>query len=110
MIAAALKFIPDWFDTSKMMKILSTVLYADENILYFNEDSSNVVFNSNGMGILNIDPNNINLEDTNYNEDDADTIILIRLLAWNIKFEKCKALKKELNEQLMPETWHHHGW
>ena len=39
-----------------MMKILSAVLYADENILYFNEDSSNVVFNSNGMGILNIDP------------------------------------------------------
>ena len=30
-------------------------MYADENILYFNENSGNVVFNRNGMRILNID-------------------------------------------------------
>ena len=40
----ALKFVLDWFDTSKMIKILFTVLYPDENILYFNENSSNAVF------------------------------------------------------------------
>ena len=45
------------------------------------------------MGILNIDLNNINL-DNNFDEDDPDTIILIRLLAWHIRFEKHKALKK----------------
>ena len=28
--------------------------------------------------------------------------MLIRLLHWNIKFEKRKFLKKELNEELMP--------
>ena len=67
-------------------------MYADENILYFNEDSSNVIFNCNRMGILNIDLNNINLDDTNYEEDDPDTIILIRLLAWHIKFEKRKEI------------------
>ena len=32
------------------------------------------------MGVLNIDLNNVNLDDTNY-EDDPDTIVLIRLLA-----------------------------
>ena len=68
--------------------------YADENILYFNEHSSNVVLNCNGIGILNIDPNNIDLDDTNYDEDDPDNIFFIRLLAWHIKFEKCKALQK----------------
>ena len=31
------------------------------------------------MGVLNIDLNNINLDDTNYVEDDLDTIILIKL-------------------------------
>ena len=41
------------------------------------------------MGILNIDLNNINL-DNNFNKDDPDTIILIKLLAWHIKFEKRK--------------------
>ena len=45
------------------------------------------------MGILNIDLNNTNL-DNDSEEDDPDTIILIRLLSWHIKFRKRKALKK----------------
>ena len=61
---APLKFVPDWFVTSKMIKKRFTALYADENILYFSEDSRNVVFNCNGMSILNTNLNNINLEDT----------------------------------------------
>ena len=91
---AALKLSPDWFATSKMIKELFTTLYADENILYFNEDSGNVVFSCNDMGILNIDLNTINL-DNNFDEDDPDTIIQIRLLAWDIKLEKRKELKKD---------------
>ena len=74
-------------------EVVDELLYADENIFYFNEDSGNVVFCRNEMGILNRDLNNINL-DNNFDEDDPDTIILIRLLAWHIKFEKRKALKK----------------
>ena len=88
----ALKFLPDWFVKSKMIKIF-TALYADENILHFSEDSGNVAFICNGMGILNIDLNNINLDDNNYDECYPDTIIHVKLLAWHIKFEKGKALK-----------------
>ena len=44
---ATLKLIPDWFVASKIVKKVFTALYADENILYFNEDSGNVVFNCN---------------------------------------------------------------
>ena len=90
---AALKLIPDWFVTSKMIKKFYNALYADKNILYFNEYSGNIVFSCIEMGILNIDFNNINL-DNNFDEDDPDTTILVRLLAWHIKFEKRKALKK----------------
>ena len=75
----ALKLIPDWFVSSKKIKKLFTALYADENILYFNKDSGNVVFSCNKMGILNIDLNDIN-PDNNFDEDDPDTIIRIRLL------------------------------
>ena len=57
------------------------------------------------MVILNIDLNSINL-DINFDEEDRDTFILIRLLAQYIKFEKRKALKKELNEELMLTAWH----
>ena len=57
------------------------------------------------MGNLNIDLNNINL-DNNFDEDDPDTIILIRFLVRHINFGKLKSLKKELNEKLMPVAWH----
>ena len=59
-------------------------MYTYENILYFNEDSDNVVFSCNEMNILNIDFKNINLGN-NFDEDDPDTIILISILAWHIK-------------------------
>ena len=78
---ATLKFISDWFVTSKMIEKLFTSLYGDKNIFYFEEDSGN------------IDLNNINL-DNNFDEDYPDTITLIRPLAWDIEFEKGKALNK----------------
>ena len=84
----ALKFLPDWFATSKMATKHFTALYADGNILFFNEDPGNVVFSCNEMGILNTDLNNVNLDDTNYEEDDPNTIIFVRLLAWHIKFAR----------------------
>ena len=64
-----------------MIKKLSTDLYADENILYFNEESSNAIINCNEMRILNIDLHCINLDDNNFDEDGPDTVILIRRLA-----------------------------
>ena len=83
---AALKFVAHWFVASKVVKILFNTL--------FNEDSGNVIFNCNGIVILDIDFNNINLDNTNYAKDDPDPIIVVKLLGWHIKFEKCKALKK----------------
>ena len=61
------------------------------------------------MGILNIDLNNINFDDK-FDEDDPDTIILIRLLAWHIKFTKPKEFKKEFSEELMPVAWYLDRW
>ena len=69
-------------------------MYADENILYFNGDSDNVVFICNETGIFNIHLNNIILDNTNYDEEDPYNIVHITRLTWHSKFEKCKALKK----------------
>ena len=69
------------------------LLFTQMKIYCFNEDSDNIRFSLDKMGIPNKDLNNINL-DNNCDEDDSDTIILIRLLPWHIKFEKRKALKK----------------
>ena len=83
----------DCFVTKKMIRKLYTALYTDEHILYFDEVSGSAVLPCNEMSILNIDLNNINL-DNNFDEDDPGTIILIKLLAWLIKFKKRKALKE----------------
>ena len=49
---AALKFVPGWFVTKKLIKKFSIALYADNIILYLNDNSGNAVFSCNGMGIL----------------------------------------------------------
>ena len=56
----ALKFVPDWFVSSKMIKKLHDTLFADNDILFFGEDSSNVTLSSDEMGIISVDLNNIN--------------------------------------------------
>ena len=71
----ALKFVSGLFITSKIIKILFSAFYAGED----NEDSGNVLHFCNGMGILYIDLNNINLDGTIHDEDDPDTTILVRL-------------------------------
>ena len=42
----ALKFVPDWFFTSKMIKKFRNVLFTDDHILLFYEDSGIVSFSS----------------------------------------------------------------
>ena len=92
---AALKLV---FDPNKMIQNHFNALHTDESILLFN-----------GMGILNIDIENNNL-DNNFDEDGPDTIILIRLLTWSIIFKKRKELKKKMSEELMPIAWHPNKW
>ena len=58
---AALKLIFDWIVTSKMIKVLLNALYVDEKILYFIDDSGNVIFSDDEIGIHNVDVNDINL-------------------------------------------------
>ena len=76
-----------------MIKKLYNALYADDGLLFSDEDSSDVTLCCNEMGILSVNLNNVNF-DNNFDEDDLHTIILIRLLAWHSKFEKRKSLKK----------------
>ena len=81
---AGLKFFSDCLVTIKMIKKIFTALYADENILYFNEGFGDAVFNHRGIGILDIDLNNITLGN-NFNEDDTVTdLIFIRLFTRHI--------------------------
>ena len=50
-------------------------MYADDGLLFFDEDSGDITFCCDEMGILSVNLNNINL-DKNFDEDDSDTVIL----------------------------------
>ena len=68
-----------------MIKKLYNALYADDGPLFLDDDSGDVKFCCNEMGILSVNLNNINLDNI-FDEDDPDAIILIRLLVWYSKF------------------------
>ena len=106
----ALKFVLDWFVTSKMIKKLYTVLYADDGLLFLMKILIISQFVVMKWVFLEQILGNINIDDTNDKEDNPDILILIRLLVWYSKFEKCKALKIELNEELMPVVWYPKKW
>ena len=96
-----LTFIPDWFVTSKILETFHDALLANNDIL----------FSDDQMCIVGVDLDKINLDnDNNFDEDDPETIIYLRLLAWCYKFEKRKALKKDINIELMPVAWHRTRW
>lgn len=54
------------------------------------------------MDIFDIDLNSINL-DNNFDKHDPDTIFLIRILVWRIKFEK-------RHKELIPTERHPKRW
>ena len=78
-----------------MLGKLDNALHANDDIFFYKEDFDKVTFIANQSHILVVDLGEINLDnDNSFNEDDSDTIICVRLLAWHSKYEKRKALKK----------------
>ena len=59
-----IKFVTDWLFTIKMIKTLSTALYADDGLLFFDKDSGNATFCYNEKGFLSVNVKNISLDDT----------------------------------------------
>ena len=64
------------------------------------------MFSSDEMVILKVDFNNINLDAVNFDEDDPETIIQVRLMDWRNKFKQYKVCKKDISKKLMPVAWH----
>ena len=77
-----------------MIKNLYGALFAEGEILFFNEYSGNVTFTTDAMGIPCVKLNNINLHSANFYEDDSKTINHVILLADCHKYKQRKALKK----------------
>ena len=99
---SALKFVPDWLVTSKMMEKLDSAIFSYGDIFFPDVDSNMVKFLSDDMGFNIIDLNNININDDNFDEDDPETINHARLNAWHNRFKKLQEYKKQIRKELMP--------
>ena len=95
----ALTFIPDWFVTIKMLEKLHDLLLTNDDIIVLIKVLSKVTFFVDKLGILGVDLDKIKLaDDNNFDEDNPETIIHVRLLTWCNKFEKRKAFIKDINK------------
>ena len=81
------------------VKCLRDLIILYTLILFYIEDCDKVTFTANQKHIFAVDLDKINF-DNNFDEYDPDVIIHIRFLAWQSKFLKHKALKK--NKELIP--------
>ena len=87
---SVLKFVPDWYITSKMIKKLHSTLFSDDDILFFDEESVNVTFFSDDIGILSADLNSVNLDNANFDVDNPEMITHVRLMAWSNRLKQEK--------------------
>ena len=79
-----------------MIKKLDDALLANDDIMFIN--SGNATFFLWWMGILSVD--------LNFDEDDPEIIIHVRLMAWYNRFKQSKACKTDVSRELMPVAWH----
>ena len=67
-----------------MIKKLDNDLFSNNEIIFLNENSNNIMLFSNEMGIIRFDSNNISLNDDNY----------LRPVVWCNRDKQCKTWKK----------------
>ena len=54
------------------------------------------------MGILSVDLSNINLDEVNFYNNDRETIMHVRFMAWHNRFKQLKVFKKDISKELIP--------
>ena len=86
-----------------MIKKLGHDLFSNDYMIFVNEGSNYFAFFSNEMDILSVDLNNINFNDVKFDENDPETIIHVRHIAWRNRYKQRKSCKKD---KLMPVAWH----
>ena len=80
------------------MKIFDDAVFSNHDIVFVNEDSGNVAFSSDGMAILRKRLSNIILNDVIFDENDPETIIDVRLMAFRNVVKQRKAFKKDISK------------
>ena len=76
-----------------MLEKLDKGVFSDDDVDLDDINSNIVTFFSDDMGLNTIDLNSINFDNNNFNDDDPETIIHVRFMAWCNRFQQRKACK-----------------
>ena len=91
----ALKFVTDWFVASTMIGKLDSAVLSDIHIVFGDLDSDIVRFFSSDIALNSITVENINLDDSNLDYIDPETISYVRRMDWYNGFKQRKTYKKD---------------
>ena len=86
----ALKVVPDWFVTNKMVDILNKVVFSNNDIDFNYIDPDIITLFCDDIGINTININIINLDG---NDDNIETMINVKLVTWRSKYKQRIAFK-----------------
>ena len=90
----ALKFVPDWFVTSKMIEKRDSAVFYNDYIVSDDLDSDFVTFFISYIGLNSITLDNINLDDYHFDYCGPETMNHFTLMALHNKYKQHKASKK----------------
>ena len=62
------------------------------------------------IAVLSVDFSNINLDEVNFYNNDRETIMHVRLMAWHNRFKQLKVFKKDVSKELIAIAWHPTRW
>ena len=91
-----------------MLHKLDNAVFFNGYIVFVNEDSDNVTFFGHEMSLNAIYPNDIDLDDNNFDNYDPETTINVRFMDWCDRYKQRKTCKKLLSVAYHPTRWW--GW
>ena len=88
------QFAPNWFVMNKFPDKLDNVEFCNDGIDLPDIDSHFATFFSDEVSVITMNFNNINLDDNNFDEEDPETIIHVRLIAWCNRYNQARCITK----------------
>lgn len=89
-LPVALKVVPDWFLTNKIVDILNKVVFSNNDIDFNYIDPDIITLFCDDIGINTININIINLDG---NDDNIETMINVKLVTWRSRYKQCITFK-----------------
>ena len=91
---SALKFVVDWFVTPKMLGDLGNTVFFNGDIDLGNVDLGILKLFNEDMDFVNVNLDNVCLDD-DFDDDNLDTIYLVKLLACCNRCKNAKHIKND---------------